>query len=410
VQGAAQPSFKNPKRETREFPLLDTSRTRFAALRGLLGSASGVEQFFERYWERTPLLVRDARWPGNLLSQDRIEDLVSFRRHGTDIVLARASFDTKAGREVYSARNSTDAGEIGQAWQDGSTIIITALHQRDARVAMLIQQLELDFQHGVGANLYFTPAGNQGFKTHTDDHDVFVLQLHGRKFWTVYDFEDAARRVTGRHAPAFPMQFVLEQGQALYIPKGYPHYAAAVEGSSSTHLTVGLYPFQLNDLVSRSLIEIARDDPALRLSLSPAGGNPARQLPADAIAKIFEGRYLIRARMAMTKDFLRRAKPFIPGRFSHRLSAIGPDTCLRSRFFGLTLVESCGERVSIHFPGNFVAGPAAIETALRFVTEHERLCPRDLPDELSDSSKIVLVQRLAREGLLEFDQREDGNG
>ena len=43
--------------------MLDYSEVRFAALEGLLGSAAGVEAFFERYWERCPLLVEDARWP-----------------------------------------------------------------------------------------------------------------------------------------------------------------------------------------------------------------------------------------------------------------------------------------------------------------------------------------------------------
>ena len=363
--------------------MLDTSRTRFSALSGLLGSATTVEVFFDHYWEQCPLLIKDARWPKDLLTSERIEDLISFRQHGTEVVLARTWFDRLAERSVYSSRRSTDASDICQAWYDGATIIITALHLRDARVALFIQQLEAGFQHPTGANLYFTPESNQGFKTHTDDHDVFVLQLQGRKSWTLYDIEDPAQCPPLRHAPTFPVQLVLEQGQALYIPKGYPHFAAT-EGSSSTHLTVGLYPFQLSELVSRSLVEVARDYPEQRLSLSPVEGNLRQQIPPVVMAKIFEGFYLTRARKAMMKDFLRRSKPFIPNRLSQSPSAIGLDTCLRSRFFGVTLVETGRGQASIYFPGNFVSGPAVLEPAFQFVSEHERLCPRDLPDELHE--------------------------
>jgi lysine-specific demethylase/histidyl-hydroxylase NO66 len=392
-----------------EIPLLDTSRMRFAALSGLLGSAATVERFFDHHWEQCPLLIKDAHWPRDLLTSERIEDLISFRQHGTEVVLARTWLDGRTERSVFNARRSTDASDICQAWYEGSTIIITALHLRDARVALFIQQLEADFQHGVGANLYFTPEGNQGFKTHTDDHDVFVLQLEGRKSWTIYDLAHPGQRPPLRHAPAFPMQLVLEQEQALYIPKGYPHFAAT-EGSSSTHLTVGLYPFQLSELVSRSLVEVARDYPQWRLSLSPVNCNLREQIPPAMMAKLFEDRYLAKARKAMMRDFLQHAKPFIPGRLSQNPSAIGLDTCLRSQFFGLTLVETRGGHASIQFPGNQVSGPAVLEPAFQFVSEHESLCPRDLPDELHDSTKVVLAQRPAREGLLALDEEENGNG
>ena len=132
--------------------MLDTSRTRFSALSGLLGSAATVELFFEHYWEQCPLLIKDARWPRDLLTSERIEDLISFRQHGTEVVLARTWFDRLAERSIYSSRRSTDASDICQAWYDGATIIITALHLRDARVALFIQQLEAVSPNPIGAN------------------------------------------------------------------------------------------------------------------------------------------------------------------------------------------------------------------------------------------------------------------
>jgi hypothetical protein len=83
-----------------EIPLLDTSRMRFAALSGLLGSAATVERFFDHHWEQCPLLIKDARWPRDLLTSERIEDLISFRQHGTEVVLARTWLDGRIERSV----------------------------------------------------------------------------------------------------------------------------------------------------------------------------------------------------------------------------------------------------------------------------------------------------------------------
>jgi lysine-specific demethylase/histidyl-hydroxylase NO66 len=389
--------------------MLDYSGARFAALKGLLGSAVELEAFFERYWEQCPLLVEDARWPKNLLTSEGIEDLICFRRHDTDILLARTAFDSMAERATYSSRRSTDPNDVGQAWRDGSTIIINAVHKRESHVASFIQELERAFQHAVGANLYFTPPSNQGFKTHVDEHDVFILQLDGKKAWTVFDMNDGVRRTPARDATAFPMQLVLQQGHALYIPKGYPHCASA-QGSASTHLTVGLYPFQLSDLISRSLREVARDHPQLRLSISPVSDHFEQQISPPLREKVFEGKYLASARRAMTKDFLQRAKPFVRGRFAQGPSAIGLGSKVHSRFYGMTLVEVKDGRASIYFPGNYVSGPTVLGAALQFVSEHERFDPRELPGGLSDRTKVVLTERLAREGLLTVDEEETCNG
>ena len=45
----------------------------------------------------------------------------------------------------------------------------------------------------VGANVYLTPPGTQGFAPHFDDVDVFLLQLEGRKQWRVYKPKDEQR-------------------------------------------------------------------------------------------------------------------------------------------------------------------------------------------------------------------------
>ena len=53
--------------------------------------------------------------------------------------------------------------------------------------------------------------------------------------------------------------------------------------------------------------------------------------------------------------------------------------------------------------------PGWVAPALRYVAEHDVLTPRQLP-ELSESSALVLVRRLIRDGMLMIDQTTPAKG
>lgn len=38
----------------------------------------------------------------------------------------------------------------------------------------------------MGANVYLTPPGTQGFAPHYDDIEAFLIQLEGKKHWRLY--------------------------------------------------------------------------------------------------------------------------------------------------------------------------------------------------------------------------------
>ena len=78
---------------------------------------------------------------------------------------------------------------------------------------------------------------------HSDEHDVFVLQIHGSKQWQVY-----------RPVPKLPpedkpvIEAELHRGDSLYMPKGFPH-AASTQRRASAHLTVGILSYTWSDLI-----------------------------------------------------------------------------------------------------------------------------------------------------------------
>lgn len=63
-------------------------------------------------------------------------------------------------------------------------------------------------------------------------------------------------------------------------------------------------------------------------------------------------------------------------------------------------VEVTEESATILFAFNEVKGPRAIAPALKFIRDHRRFRAADLPRLRDDASRLVLVRRLIREGLL----------
>ncbi len=110
-------------------------------------------------------------------------------------------------------------------------------------------------------NMYLTEAGQQvSAPPHTDKQDVFVLQTQGKKHWRVFAppapsampkndpyTRGKAKDVLRMEELGEPLiDKVLEPGQVLYVPGGWPHTTDTLaefcgEGSDpSVHLTVGI--------------------------------------------------------------------------------------------------------------------------------------------------------------------------
>merc|ERR1712232_1093572 len=76
--------------------------------------------------------------------------------------------------------------DLFKAYLDGSNIICNHADLSSPWIAMLCEDLQRSFPH-VFANAYLTPPGSQAVKPHSDDRDVFVIQLTGTKHWKVYE-------------------------------------------------------------------------------------------------------------------------------------------------------------------------------------------------------------------------------
>ena len=242
---------------------------------GYLIGPDRVSDFFARVYERESLIV-SCESPdrfGGLLSIDDVDRIVS----GTDLREGQLDLANAARRPDRPA--SVDAagyvarGAVADFYRGGSTIILQQAHQIEPRLGRLCRGLEYVFCAHMQTNLYLTPAAAQGFPTHYDNHDVFVLQIEGEKAWRLYDkpVDTPYRGETfkiGEHKPGpLRQEFVLKAGDCAYVPRGLMHDASASGGGPSLHITVGLITRTWADLMLEAVSEAALRSPELRRSL-----------------------------------------------------------------------------------------------------------------------------------------------
>jgi hypothetical protein len=113
-------------------------------------------------------------------------------------------------------------------------------------VAHLTESLEATLSCACSANLYAGWRTQKGFNVHWDGHEVFVLQLSGRKRWQVFaptrtdPLSDDSETAQPPTAPPI-WEGILNDGDFLYIPRGFWHVATPLD-EPSLHVTWGAQP------------------------------------------------------------------------------------------------------------------------------------------------------------------------
>lgn len=133
-----------------------------------------------------------------------------------------------------------------------TSLMLQAVEQWEHTIADLTQFLVKNCYGYIGANIYCTPEGARTFPKHFDTHEVFIAQTEGRKRWNVWnpEYRNPRRgdKLSEKHRAPPDYSFLVESGDILYIPRGFPH-EAEVTDCISTHLTLGLSLLNVSDVL-----------------------------------------------------------------------------------------------------------------------------------------------------------------
>jgi ribosomal protein L16 Arg81 hydroxylase len=373
-----------------------------------LGLDAWLREAFQQRWVHLP--GDPARLP-DLPDVADVERILAERdlRPGDVTVV-----DAAAGGAVPSERwthpsGLADIASLAALHADGATIVLNQAHLLDGRLAALVRSVEAGLHLRAQTNLYLTPAGAQGLGTHYDAHDVLAVQVAGQKRWTLYDraveVPLRAQAFDASNPPTLgPAEVVVTTpGDVLSLPSGWLHDAASGAEEPSLHVTLGLLPTTVLDLVATALHVLAERDPALRRALPPGWlqGSPGIGEAAEVLGALASEEVLAEAADRLAEDLVSTRRAVLPGQLRQAAQAVTPASPVRARADLLALVRRSGDEVRIDAQGRRLTLPARTEAAVRTLLDGAVQHAGHLPG-LDDADGVALVARLVREGLVEL--------
>lgn len=134
--------------------------------------------------------------------------------------------------------------KLTQELSSGATLVLDAVDELHEPLRDLAEGLELFFHERIQINAYAGWKSSRGFDLHWDDHDVFILQVTGRKRWDIHGMTQPYPLAGDRKEPkpsGPPLwEHILQAGDLLYIPRGFWHVAYPIN-EPTLHLTVGVH-------------------------------------------------------------------------------------------------------------------------------------------------------------------------
>jgi len=220
----------------------------------LLGGLSPA-QFMRRYWQKKPLLIRQAV-PSMVPPIDRPALFALAEREGVESRLIRHG---KAGWSLKHGPLPRRA--LPPLKQPGWTMLVQGVDLHHDGVHDLLRQFRFLPDARLDDLMISYASDTGGVGPHFDSYDVFLLQAQGQRHWSIGKQSDL------RLQPGVPLKvlenfepeqtFVLEPGDMLYLPPKYAHDGVAVGDDCMTY-SIGLRSSAVGELGADLLARVAQ--------------------------------------------------------------------------------------------------------------------------------------------------------
>ncbi len=382
-------------------------------------------RFAEEYWGAKPLLsTAVAGGFGDLFSLAAADELIAHRGIRTPFVrmanegaLLDPARYTSPGGFGAEVGDQLDSAKALAEFAAGSTIVLQGLHRTWAPLEAFTRELAAELAAPSQVNAYITPASSRGFDPHYDVHDVFVIQIHGEKHWTIHPpvhehplrdqpWSDHREAVAARAAEPPVIDATFRPGDVLYLPRGWIHSATAL-GGTSLHLTIGVAALTRWDIVER-LVSIVKNEAPLRtplpLGLDFADAASLAPLVSQTLAALANGLAhpalpSVGTALATKLAAASRPEPVSPLATIETIGSLDADVMVSWRRGLDHRVEREGDRVAVVLGGRRISLPGEAAAAIAALGDGEPVAAGSLTG-LDPASSLVVAGRLLREGVL----------
>lgn len=192
--------------------------------------------------------------------------------NGHHVIPQREYTESHSHVGLHSQRFLTEP--IYEHLRSGSTLILDRLEMFAPKVKRYCDYFSYFTNHPVVANGYIAFGEKESFGKHWDTHDVFAVQLIGRKRWKVYaptyllPMPDQTSQAHKQDCPSEPiLDTYLNAGDILYIPRGWWH-TAIPSNEETFHIAAGIHPARLAHYASWICQSLLTEHLCARQSLS----------------------------------------------------------------------------------------------------------------------------------------------
>ncbi len=216
----------------------------------LLGGISPAT-FMRRYWQKKPLLVRQAL-PGVVPPVTRAEMFALAQQEDVESRLIVAKGDAWKLRHGPLARQA-----LPPVKQPRWTLLVQGLDLHVGAAHEMLSRFRFVPQARLDDLMISWASEGGGVGAHMDNYDVFLIQVHGKRRWRIGPVADESL------VPGVPLKLlanfqptedvVLEPGDMLYLPPRWGHDGTAVDGECMT-CSVG-FRVPCEDDLARELLQ-----------------------------------------------------------------------------------------------------------------------------------------------------------
>ncbi|MDF3936339.1 cupin domain-containing protein [Pseudomonas citronellolis] len=380
----------------------------------LLGGIS-ADEFLRDYWQKKPLLVRQAV-PGfeSPLEADELAGLSLEDSVESRIVLEHGKTPWEMRRGPFSEDTYKELPE--RDW----TLLVQAVDQFVPEVAELLEHFKFLPSWRIDDVMISYAAPGGGVGPHFDNYDVFLLQGHGRRRWKIGQTCDADSPLL-QHADLRILadfqqsdEWVLEPGDMLYLPPRIAHYGIA-EDECMTYSVGFRAPSaaevltHFTDFLAQFLSDEERYSDAGMAAVQ--SGEDQHKIQRDALDRL---KGLLQEHMSDERLLLTWFGQFMTEPRYPELVAgeeIADDDLQQALADGAVLVRNPSARLAwsevdvgllLFSSGQSVVLPKAMEPLLKLVCSADALHGDNLGPWLGDEDGRKLLAELVKQGSLEF--------
>jgi ribosomal protein L16 Arg81 hydroxylase len=376
-------------------------------IQSLLSPVSEGE-FRAHYWEKKPLIVsrHSPDYYGDLFT---LQDFDASLKGGVSYIKTAEATTKKVAMHLGTGPQTME--RILTDMRDGHTLVLDSIQNLNPKLGQLCRLLAQETGEAFQTGVYLTPPRGKGFLPHWDNRDVFVMQILGHKHWQIESerrtlpMRDGVIEMDARQLRGELHEFTLEQGDLVYIPRGFVH-AAECGAETSLHITMGVNHNSWDQLLISAITAAIQCDDSLRLSLPPghmrSGGTEIVKRLMDVLHGVADPAFLAQMLDQFRSELVQKAGLDISGQLKSFFQpcALELDDRVGARRGLFYIFSKDAEAVTLKVGTRVITFPDFFGEALEFALQTSNYAIRDLPGGLDDDLKLVFIERLMEEALV----------